>query len=454
MLFEGFRLRLKNHKPSTVLLASFFIVIVTGTLLLCLPFSHKSGVGFIDCLFAAVSASCVTGLLTITPLTDLTVFGKIVLLLMIQIGGLSLVSFIAVALKFRKEKLSFYEKKLLKDSLNKYDDRDVSGYLNSILIYTFVTEGIGFIILLTQFYDGSLYSVFESMFLSISAFCNAGIDISSTTSLLAYNSNAVVNITVTVLIILGGIGFIVWFDVIENIKNAIKDKSGIRIFYRRLKLHTKIVIMMTIALLASAFALILVFEYNGALAGMGIKDRMLAAWFNSATLRTAGFYSIDYSKLSEVTRIIMCVYMLIGGSPGGTAGGFKTTTLFLMLITAKSILKTKKNIHFRNRHIKEDNFVKAAVIIFLYAAFIFGGMIILALSEKLDTLDLLFEACSALGTVGLTVGITTELSLIGKIVIMIMMFIGRVGPTTLLLSMNVENKDNGITYPDTEIIVG
>ena len=455
MIFNGFKQRLSSNRQSAILLLSFLFVIVSGTILLSLPISQINHVNLIDVLFTCVSSTCVTGLITISPLNDLTIFGQVVVLIMIQVGGLGLMSFVLLAIRSRN-KLDYSERKFLKDSLNKYDDRDINGYLISIFIYTFVTEFISFILLATQFYDGSGYSVFQSLFIAISAFCNAGIDIISTQSLLPFQSNIVINLVVTSEIILGGIGFIVWDDIKESIKEWYKNKYSFRTFFNKLKVHTRLVLMVNLVLIVSAMLLTFIFEYNNALANLSLGDKLLGSYFSSVTLRTAGFFTIDFSKLTKASRLIMCVYMLIGGSPGGTAGGFKTTTIFLLVYAVKDVLGNNNNMHIFNRHIHKANYVKASTIIFLYISIIFVGMIALCSFENLDALDLLFEACSALGTVGLTVGITTSLSALGKIVIMLLMFIGRIGPITLILSLRnkEDKKDLGIKYPSEEIIVG
>jgi len=452
-MFKNINFSLKNHKPSSVLLLSFLLVISIGTILLYLPISRVKDLSFLDCLFASVSSTCVTGLLTIVPFSDLTLFGQIVMLIMIQIGGLGLITFIAVFLRFRKEKLGFSERKLLKDSLNKYDDADVSGYLLSVFRYTFVFEFIGFGLLLTRIYDGSAISIFRCLFLSISSFCNAGIDIMSSSSLMMYQSDVLVNIVISLLIIFGGIGFIVWVDLYINIKETIMNKYNLKIFLNKLRVHTKIVLLMTFILLVLGGVLVYLFEYNNVLVSLCLKDRILVSFFSSVTLRTAGFYSIDFGALKDVTKLFMCVFMLVGASPGGTAGGFKTTTLFLIILGTRCILSGKDEMVAYKRQITKANYMKASIIVFLYVVFMFGGLFVLTLSENIDTIDLLFEVCSAIGTVGLTAGVTTLLSGIGKIVIILLMFIGRVGPTTLLLSFTSE-ENNGIDYPKTDIIVG
>ncbi len=440
---------------SLILVFSFSIVIIIGTLLLSLPISQVNHFSILDAAFTSVSATCVTGLMTINNYADLTFFGQNIVLLMIQIGGLGLMSFVSIILLAVKNKLDYSNKSLIKDMLNKDTFEDISSFIISIVKYTLLVEFVGFVVLATQLYDGSAHSLFQSLFLSISSFCNAGMDILSYSSLIQYQSNVVVNITVMILIILGGLGFAVWFDISRNLKICFRMRYRISYFFKTLKPHTKIVLIMTSSLLFIGAFLTFVFEYNGALCNLNLSSKIMSSIFNSVTLRTAGFYTIDNSILKDSTKIFMSIFMLIGGSPGGTAGGLKTTTIFLLVYAIYSELKGRINMHLFNRHITKRNFIKASTITSLYISFIFISMLILTNIEKFDSLDLLFETCSAIGTVGLTVGITPFLTSASKILIMILMFAGRVGPTTLLLSIR-DKKDNNsnIKYPKTEIMVG
>ena len=445
----------KRFKPSTILVTSFLLVIIIGTILLSLPISHVNDVKVLDAAFTSVSATCVTGLMTINNYADLNLFGQIVVLIMVQIGGLGLMSFLSIFMMAINNKLDYSNRSLIKDMLNRDSFDDIGGFLIAIVKYTFLIEFVGFIILSTQLFDGSIYSLFQAFFLSISSFCNAGMDILSYTSLMEYQSNIIVNFTVMALIIMGGLGFTVWFDISRNLKICAKMKYRFSYFLKSLKPHTKIVFIMTTSLLLSGTVLTLLFEFNNALANMSLGNKLMASLFNSVTLRTAGFYTIDNSILTNPSKIFMSLFMLVGGSPGGTAGGFKTTTLFLALYAIYSELEGRTNMHIFNKHITKKNFIKATTIISLYVAFVVIGMLILTSVEKFDSLDLLFEACSAIGTVGLTIGITPYLSSFGKIVIMLLMFIGRVGPITLLLSMrNRKETNQNIKYPKAEIMVG
>lgn len=444
-----------KFKTSRILVISFLSVIIIGTILLCLPIASKNEIDVIDALFTSVSATCVTGLMTINNYADLTIFGQIVVLIMIQIGGLGLMSFISLFMMALNNKLNFSNKSLLKDMLNKDTFEDISQFLIAIIKYTLLIELIGFVILSTQLFDGTFYSIFQALFLSISSFCNAGMDILSYTSLMEYQSNVIVNLTVILLIVLGGLGFAVWFDVTSNFKILLKMKYRFTHFLHSLKPQTKIVMIMTFSLILSGALLTLLFEYDNSLKDLCLFDKIMASLFNSVTLRTAGFYTIDNSILKTPSKIFMSMYMIVGGSPGGTAGGFKTTTLFLMIYAIYSEINGRINMRLFNRHITKRNFIKASTITSLYVMALIISMLLLTSIEKFSSIDLLFEACSAIGTVGLTIGITPFLTSAGKIIIMSLMFIGRVGPVTLLLSMNNKTDNNeNIKYPKTEIMVG
>ena len=455
-IFNNIVSNIQDHvSASVILVSSFSIVIIIGTILISLPFSQVNHVSVLDAAFTSVSATCVTGLMTINNYGDLTVFGQVVVLIMLQIGGLGLMTFISIFLMALKNKLNYSNRSLLKDMLNRDSFEDIGEFIISIVKYTILIELIGFIILTTQLFDGSGYSIFQSLFLSVSSFCNAGMDILSYTSLMQYQTNIVVNITVMLLIVLGGLGFAVWFDISRNLKICAKMKYRISYFFKTLKPHTKIVLIMTTTLIISGAILTFGLEYNNALKDLNFGNKIMASLFNSITLRTAGFYTIDNSLLRNPSKIFMSLFMVVGGSPGGTAGGLKTTTLFLMMYAIYNELLGRVNMHLFNRHITKRNYIKASTIVALYVGFLVISMMLLTSIEKFDSLDLLFEACSAIGTVGLTTGITPFLTSAGKIIIMILMFAGRVGPTTLLLSMsNKRDKNQDIKYPKTEIMVG
>lgn len=448
----------RKYRPEVTLAFSFLAVILVGACLLMLDISNvKPGISFIDALFTATTSTCVTGLVTVTPSEQFTIFGQVVILLLIQIGGLGFMTFISVLLLFMRAKLDFKEKMLLKDALNKEDFQGVGRYIKMIIRYTFCFEFIGFILIFTQLYKGEnlALEIFHALFTSISAFCNAGIDILGPSSLLLYQSNIVINLTVSALIILGGIGFAVWFDLAYQLKLTSKLKCSLRDFYNRLRVNTKIVLLMTVSLLLFGTVMIFFLEYQNALASLSLGDKLMAAFFNSVTLRTAGFYTIDFTIIKDATKLIMIVLMFIGGSPGGTAGGVKTTTFFLLIYAIVSMINRQDSVHFFKREVLISNVVKALVIFLMYTFIVLSACFLLLILENRAFIDILFEVVSALATVGLTVGITTELGMLSKLIIIVLMFIGRVGPITIALSLRRNaNHDKGIRYPVADIIVG
>lgn len=440
-----------KFNTAQLLLLSFLLVITIGTLLLLLPISNTNSISFLDALFTATSATCVTGLMTLTAANDFTVFGQIIILLLIQIGGLGLMSFVTLMMNLISKNFSLSERMFIKDSLNKDNSSNIRQYLFIIFKYTFIIEFIGFIVLCTQVYDGSFYSIFKSLFLSISAFCNAGIDLFGSNSLINYQTNFVVNLTICLLIILGGLGFLVLLDLKKNLNLFIRRKRREPI---KLKVHTKLVLYLTLFLIVSGFVLIFGFEYSNALKSFSFLEKIEVSMFNSVTLRTAGFSTFDYSILNSPTKIIMLIYMLIGASPGGTGGGMKTTTFFLLCYSIYTQYKNEEHMVIYKHHIHKANFIKATSIFSMYLFFIIVSMIILTSYETLPGIDLLFEVISAIGTVGLSVGITSSLMNFSKILIIILMFIGRIGPITIAILFGNKKSGSGIKYPSTDIIVG
>lgn len=421
-----------KYSVPQILILSFVGVILIGTLFL------STDVGLLDALFTATSATCVTGLMTKVALTDFSLINQIVILMLIQIGGLGLMTFVTLTISAISKKLGIKEKIFVKESLNKIDYNGVGQFLRVIFKYTLTIEMVGFLILLTQIYNGTPYSIFQSLFLSVSAFCNAGIDLFGNNSLINFDTNIIVNLTVMVLIVLGGLGFVVIHDIVN----------------RKITLHSKLVIVLTMILIITGTVFIFGFEYNNVLNNYNTFEKIELSLFNSITLRTAGFSTVNYALLRNPTKILMLLFMLIGASPGGTGGGMKTTTFFLLLYSVYFQYKGDHNASFCWHHIKKANVIKAVNIFFMYLVCIFIGILVLSTIEDMNVLDLLFEIVSAIGTVGLSTGITSSLSSISKIILIILMFIGRLGPITVILSFGQNTVQKKIKYPSTEIMVG
>ena len=304
---------------------------------------------------------------------------------------------------------------------------------------------------------GFIQGVYYGIFHAVSAFCNAGFDVLGANSLIGYQSNVIVNLTICSLIILGGIGFYVWFDVGNKIKTGLKYNRSVKKIWQSFELHSKLAISITIGLLSIGTLLFLLTEYDNALLDMNFFEKLLCSFFQSTTLRTAGFATVDYSTLNVVTKAFMCLLMFIGGLPAGTAGGIKTTTLGLMLAIAKSSIKGENHIHCFERRIEDSVLKNILTMLLISMSIVFCGILILSITDSKSFIDLTFEVFSAFATVGLSANYTAGLSSIGKITIILLMYIGRIGPVTMMLSFLRQSKINHThhaVYPKGEILIG
>ena len=448
-------------KPTRQIALSLLAVIFIGSLLLTLPIANNgTPARYLDHLFVATSATCVTGLVPYPTVDQYSLFGQIVILCLIQIGGLGFLTFMTLIYVKARKRLSFTSKLVVQEALNVNSLNNLSHFLRNIVIYTFLFEGIGALLLCSQFIPdyGLFKGLYMGVFHSISAFCNAGFDIIGASSLVPYQNNLIINFTICILIIMGGLGFCVWFDIANKIKEGFSfRKSAVRIF-KSLELHSKLVLTTTVFLLISGTILVYLLEYKNpnTIGGMDGGYKLMGAFFQSTTLRTAGFATIDCAQLTVATKFIMCIYMFIGGSPAGTAGGVKTVTFAVIMITLKSLFKGDDNVNVFKRRIEID-FLKRSLCIFIFSlALVVVGLFCLTITEEQSFIDLCFEAFSGFATVGLTAGLTPSLSDVGKIVIIILMYIGRIGPITMMLSfMRKSQKNTGnMVFPKGEIIIG
>lgn len=431
---------------------SFIALIFVGTLLLMLPVSVKTGsVSFTDALFTSTSASCVTGLIMYDTFSKWTLFGQIVILCLIQIGGLGFITIMTMLSRFIKKQVSLKEKLLLKESVGTIYNGDLKSLVNIVLKGTVIFELLGAVILSTQFIPkmGLKNGIYTSVFLSVSAFCNAGFDvmgrIEAGSSLITVNDNPIIIITISLLIIIGGIGFIVWDDIYKN-KHRIK----------RFMLHTKLTLVTSAILLFVGTILFAVFEWNNTLDSMPVWQKLLNAFFASVTPRTAGFNSIVISDMNAPSTMLTYLLMFVGGSSGSTAGGIKTATLAVLVLCALSTLKNKRDIELFGRRITPDAIKKSAAIVIInfLAVFISSSIISLCQSE-LAYRDILFECFSAIGTVGMTAGITSLLSLPAKYIIILLMFIGRVSSLVFAFSLMAQSSSNTNTKkPTGSLMIG
>ncbi len=418
---------------------SFALIILTGALLLMLPISSKSGEStpFLDCLFTATSASCVTGLIVVDTGAYWSVFGQIVIILLIQIGGLGIMTLMTILTVFARRNITLSEMRLLTESAGNVRRDGIITMIKRILFGTLIVEGCGALIFSTVFIPefGFGKGLYYSVFHSISAFCNAGFDIvgvekgGAFTSLTAYNGNPIVNLTVCFLIIIGGLGFVVWDDVI---------KSKFR--FRKFALHTKIVLVTTLLLITLGFVTFMITESGAAMKDMPVHEKILGAFFQSVTTRTAGFDSIGQGNLSTTGVVASSLLMLAGGSPGSTAGGIKTTTIAVIIMSTIASARNKEDTVMFKRKIEQATVRQAHTIAMVYlamsvlAVMIITGVDGTALSGINRGLeDIVFEVCSAIGTVGLTTGITTTLSSVSQIILILLMYSGRIGAMSMIL---------------------
>ena len=440
-----------------IILLSFLAVIFVGSILLVLPISAKSGesVGYIDALFTATTATCVTGLVTLTTATAWSGFGQAVIFLLIQIGGIGTITVVsAVMIAFqRKMKLSDY--RLIGDAFNLNSLSDLTVMVKRVIKGTLLVELCGAFLYMTVFVpEFGLRGVWISVFNSVSAFCNAGIDIIGESSLMNYATNPIINLTTSALIIIGGLGYIVWWDVIRVVRKM--KKQGISAL-RGLTLHSKIVLSTTAVLLIFGAILLLAFEYNNPLTieSMSFFDKIQVAFFQSVTTRTAGFASIAQENLCDSSAILCLVMMFIGGSPVGTAGGIKTTTIVAIATAAFSTIRGKNEVSLFGRNLSNQTIRKSVAVLVMSFSIMTVSTLLLSLVSDASALDVLYETVSATATVGLTRSLTPTLSTLGKIILICTMYFGRVGPISLAVAFNGGSEAvNIVKNPTEEISVG
>lgn len=464
-------LKLKNFRqrlsPAKIITLSFLLIIIIGGFILSLPISQSNDantkVSVIDALFTAVSAVCVTGLVTVTTASAWSLFGKIVIILLIQIGGLSLISIFTFFMVQIGKKISLRSRLAIQAATNNSTLGGMVKMVKLVIKGTLFCEGIGAVILFFVFLNDGVHwanALFYGIFHSISAFCNAGFDVIGDQSLIPYVQNIGVNMVIMLLIVIGGIGITVWKDIIviarSKLSKRIKHKP-------KLSLHSKLAVIFTAVLLLSGTILFLALEYNNknTIGELAFGNKVLASMFHSVTLRTAGFATIAQNGLTEASKLLSSIFMLIGGSPGGTAGGIKTVTVAVILCSVWSILKSRNRIVVFEREVSANALRNALTVVVLMLTLLLIGTSILVVSENNSDfshglLDLIFEVSSALGTVGLTTGITPYLTAIGKLTLMICMFIGRIGPVTLLISLTqgLNTKEELISYPHEDVMIG
>lgn len=442
---------------SHVIMLGFIAVILLGSLLLWLPISSASGssVSYIDALFTATTATCVTGLVTLPTVSSWSVFGQAVILVLIQVGGLGIVTVVSGFMLALHKNLGLGDRLLIQDAFNLNSLSGLRNFVKKVICGTFVVEGIGALCYMTVFVrDFGLKGIWISVFNSVSAFCNAGIDIIGEGSLTGYATNPAVNLVTSLLIIIGGIGYIVWWDIVR-IGERLK-KSGLKAL-KFLTLHSKIALSATGVLILVGALLFLAFEWSNpsTIGEMSVFDKLQVAFFQSVTTRTAGFATVDQSALTTPSAFVSIILMFIGGSPVGTAGGVKTVTVVILIAFAISNIKGKRDTVLFSRNVKSTALGKAAAVISTSVATAFLSTLLLSAVTKADMLDILYETVSATATVGLSRNLTPLLNNWGKIIIIITMYLGRVGPISLAVALNFKKKsENIIKNPTEDISVG
>lgn len=439
----------KKLSPSRKLILGFLFAILLGTFILMMPFTLKEGekLSFLSSLFTIVSAVCVTGLTVVDVSKVFSPAGDIVIIFFIQLGGLGVMTFSSILFLAMGKRMTFYERELLKEERNADSSGEISSFIKKLLLTVFIIESIGAIILTWEFAKEMPINkaVFYGIFHSISAFCNAGFSLFSN-NLEAYKANPIINLTIGYLITLGGIGFAVITSVIMVIRRGID----------RFNLTSKVAIIISMILTFGGMILFFILEYSNSatLGDLNFIQKILASYFQSVTLRTAGFNTIPLGELRNSTIFMCCILMFIGASPGSTGGGIKTTTFGVILFYVIGIVKKKENVEIFNRRLDWEIMNRALAILVLAITYVSIVIMLMLIAENFSPEEIVFEVISAFGTVGLTLGITPDLSTFSKLLLIFTMFVGRLGPMTFALAIGETKKKALSKYPKENILVG
>ncbi len=442
-----------KNKMSRIQIISlgFIIIILTGVLLLKLPFATKSGeaADWMTAIFTATSATCVTGLVVVDTFTYWSRFGQAVILCLIQIGGLGFMSIGIFLLLFFRKRIGLRERGLMQESVSALQISGMVRIVKMIIAGTVLFEGIGAVLLSIRFIPmlGIKEGVFYSVFHAISAFCNGGFDLMGRygqySSLVMFYDDWLVNIVIMGLITIGSLGFLVWQD--------IRDK---KLNFKRYRLHTKIVLVMTFAVLIVSSVLFMIFEWNNTMAGMTVWQRIWSSMFSSVTARTAGFNSVDTGLLTDSSKLLTIFLMFMGGSPGSTAGGIKTTTVVVVFLYLWSNMRNDTGCNIFGRRLDDEVIKRASLVFYINLFLAMGAGLMICAVQRLDFLDILFEVISAIGTVGMTTGITRSLNMVSRVILILLMYCGRVGSMTFAMSFIEKRKNAPVKLPVEKITVG
>ncbi len=443
--------RIKNIQMTDTRMIALSVagVVLVGALLLCTPWASKSGewTPFIDALFTATTSTCVTGLVTLTTAAHWSLFGQIVILVLIQVGGIGFMTVLTLISFFMHRQITMHERRLLQQSVGSINRSGVTGTFLQILLGTFVIEAIGAALLSIRFYPkyggkGIWYAVFHS----VSAFCNAGIDLLSPdgSSLIPYANDYLVTGTVMFLVIMGGLGFLVWNDIL---------RCGIH--FKKMKLHSKMVLTLTFGLILGGAIVLFLTERNAAFAGMSTGDRLWSALFQSVTLRTAGFATVSQTALSNAGALIGIILMFIGGSPGSTAGGVKTTTVAVFLISILRLSRNREDVVVFRKRIYNRIVRQAGAVVGVYLGMaLLATIFICILEPQLGIREISYEVVSAIATVGLSMDVTPTLGAASKLILIILMYTGRLGGLSLFLALGEKTEAAALERPTENILIG
>ena len=456
LFLKKWRTRVLSLSPARRIFFSFALVILVGSLLLSLPLVQlaSSKATYMDHLFTTVSMVCVTGLFTQSVASTYNGWGQLICMLLIRIGGLGILTFIGLFFIEKRRKLGYKNRQTLRDSFSFSNNKSLSRFVRSIFMTTFIIEVLGALLLMIRFIPrfGWGHGIFNSIFVSISAFCNAGFDNFGGDSMMSFQTDWLVNLTLSTLIITGGLGFMVWFDLATKAKNQSGRKT--------LRFHTKVVLWLTAAILILGTLTSLLTEFNNpaTIGSLPFGDKVLVSFFQTVSMRTAGFASLDYTRAHPVTLFVYILQMFLGGAPGGTAGGMKITTFLVLLLLARKELLGLPHTNLGKRTISPElvqrSFGAAVIFQLTFLLGLFGIGLVTPAGQRF--IYLAFEVASALGTVGVSANVTSTLNGAGLSIIMALMFIGRIGPLTLMVSLNQyqAKKADTLQYVKADLIVG
>lgn len=451
----------KELSTTQIIMLGFLITILIGSVILMLPVCSADGTvtPYLTSLFTATTSVCVTGLVAVDTYAHWSVFGQIVILILVQCGGLGVVTLSTLILTMLGQKISLKQRLLLEDALNLDTLSGLILFIRKVVKGTLLIEGVGALCYMLVFVpEFGLRGIWISIFNAVSAFCNAGMDIIGPNSLMQYVSNPLINIVTMSLIILGGLGFIVWWDVLRVVKAYRQKKLHKHQIWQKLRFHSKVVLCASLGLTLAGFFIVLLLEWSNpqTLGSLSLPAKLWAAMFQSVTFRTAGFLTVSQKGLHDTTALCGLLLMLIGGSPVGTAGGIKTTTAAVLFFAAWSTIKGRSDTCAFHRKIDPATVRKALSITMISIMAVFIALMLVLTFCEGDFIDLAYEVFSAVGTVGLTRDVTQSLNVFGKCVIIVCMYLGRTGPISLVIAFNnLKGKSKGlIEYPEETITVG